>query len=96
MSKTVAVTAGATTYPNPYADYKPDGRPRPNPLVTLPQPRQAPGGTSGVTSTGGSSGGLQIGAVALYVCVGVILLALVAGLGLLITRRRGRSKYGRG
>ena len=92
VSKTVVVTDGAMVYPNPYSGNAQDGKPRPNPLVRLPQPRQAPGGT---TSTSGSSstpsgGGLQLGTVALYVCGGVLLLALVAGLGLLFTRRRGR------
>ncbi len=91
VRKSVAVTAGAMVYPNPYAGNAQDGRPPANPLVTLPHPKPAPGSTAG--SHGASSGGgLQIGTIALYVCGGVILLALIAGLGLVLTRKRGRGR----
>ena len=88
VGKSITVVDSPTVYNNPYAAYPAqDGRPPTNTRLVLPQSHCATGGTSAAhTST---NVGLQLGTVALYAVIVLVLLALVAGLGLLLTRRRG-------
>ncbi|MFI5274754.1 MAG: M28 family peptidase [Ktedonobacterales bacterium] len=87
--KTLTVTSSATKYPNPYAGYHPNGLPPPNPQVVLPVPRvsAAPAATP-TPQPAGSGSGVSLGAVVVYLLLGALALVLLAGHGLLQTRRR--------
>ncbi|HEX6796520.1 MAG TPA: M28 family peptidase [Ktedonobacterales bacterium] len=90
VSKSVTVVAAPTVYDNPYAAYPAqDGRPPTNTRLVLPQSHCTSGGTSTAHNTTSRSG-LQVGAVVTYAVIVLVILALVAGLGLLLTRRRSR------
>ena len=92
VGKSVTVVGAATVYNNPYAAYPAqDGQPPTNTGLVLPQSHCTSGGTSAAAQTK-TGGGLQLGSVALYTIIVVIILALVAGLGVLLTRRRGSRR----
>ena len=80
----------STVYDNPYAGYKPDGAPPPNPAVTLPIPNDNPTGKVVATATATTttpSNGANPGMVFILVALvtGIVLVLLAA---FFLVRRR--------